>query len=172
VNRKPEPRSSFDGRTLRVVVRDLRSPRSGLPGQLVRFGLAGGFVTLVYIAITTLLSQVVGLPFEIALGIGFLSALLMHFTFQRLFVWVNEDGFALSFRKQVARYLTMAGTQYACTVASTAILPGVLGVSTEIVYLLTMAVVTGAGFLVMRFIIFHAEPGSSESKDASLLGME
>lgn len=152
------------------MVSALRSPKSGLLGQLVRFGLAGGFVTLVYIAITTLLSQVIGLAFELALGIGFVSALLMHFTFQRLFVWVHEDGFALSFRKQVARYLTMAGTQYACTVASTAILPGVLGISTEVVYLLTMAVVTGAGFLVMRFIIFHAEPGSSDPDDASLLG--
>jgi putative flippase GtrA len=172
VNGKPEQRSSFDRRTLRVVFRDLRSPRSGLLGQLVRFGLAGGFVTLVYIAVTTLLSQVVGLPFELALGIGFVSALLMHFTFQRLFVWVHEDGFALSFRKQVARYLTMAGTQYACTVAATAILPGVLGVSTEVVYLLTMAVVTGAGFLIMRFIIFHAETPPSEPDDASLLGLE
>ncbi len=135
----------------------LRSPRSGLKGQLVRFGLTGGLVTVVYLTVTTVLSQVVGLPFQLALAIGFVSAILLHFTLQRLFVWIHEDGFALPLRHQVGRYLLMAGAQYGGTAASTAILPGVLGVGTEIVYLATMAVATTCGFLIMRFIIFHAE---------------
>jgi putative flippase GtrA len=133
----------------------LRSPQSGLLGQLVRFGLTGGLVTLLYLTVTTVLSKIVGLPFEVALAIGFLSAIFLHFTLQRLFVWVHEDGFALPFRHQVGRYLLMAGAQYGGTAASTAILPGVLGVDTEIVYLATMVVATTTGFLVMRFIIFH-----------------
>jgi putative flippase GtrA len=156
VNSERKPRAAGDERMLRVVIRDLRSPRSGLRGQLVRFGLAGGLVTLVYIAITTVLSQLLGMPFEAALAIGFVSALLLHFTFQRFFVWIHYEGFALSFRNQVGRYVVMAGAQYACTVASTAVLPGALGISTELVYLVTMAIVTSTGFLVMRFIIFHA----------------
>lgn len=147
-----------------ALARHLRSPRSGLLGQVVRFGLTGGLVTVLYLTVTTVLSQVVGLPFEAALAIGFLSAIFLHFTLQRLFVWIHEDGFALPFRHQVGRYLLMAGAQYGCTAASTATLPGALGLSTEIIYLATMAVVTTTGFLVMRFIIFHgstsvAEPG-------------
>jgi putative flippase GtrA len=116
-------------------------------------------VTVVYLAVTTVLSQVVGLPFQLALALGFGFALLLHFTLQRLFVWVHEDGFALPLRRQVGRYLLMAGAQYGVTAASTAILPGVLGVATEVVYLATMAVVTTSGFLIMRFIIFHGQTG-------------
>jgi putative flippase GtrA len=145
-----------------ALTRYLRSPQSGLVGQIVRFGLTGGLVTTFYLALTIVLSQVVGLPFQVALAIGFLSAILLHFTLQRLFVWVTEDGFALPLRHQVGRYLLMAATQYAITVASTAILPGVLGVDTELVYVATMAVVTTTGFLVMRFIIFHGTRSTSD----------
>lgn len=144
----------------RALIRHLRSPGSGLLGQFVRFGLAGGLVTLLYVTMTTVLSQLIGLPFQVALGIGFVSALLLHFTLQRLFVWIHYAGFALPMRHQVGRYLAMAGTQYGCTAASTAMLPSLLGVSTEIVYLATMAVVTTTGFLVMRFIIFHGKTSS------------
>ena len=126
-------------------------------------------MTLFYLAVTTVLYKLVGLPFQAALAIGFAMSLLLHFTLQRLFVWIHYEGFALPFRNQVGRYVTMAGTQYGCTVASTAVLPGSLGISTEIVYLATMAVVTSTGFLVMRFIIFHARPGEVERASASLL---
>lgn len=139
----------------------LRSSELGLFGEIVRFGLAGGLVTIVYLTTTTLLYQVAGLPFELALAIGFASALVLHFTLQRLFVWVHEDGFTLPLRRQVRRYLLMAGAQYAVTAVSTAVLPGMLGVSPEIVYLVTMAIVTTTGFLVMRFIIFHGNPATS-----------
>ena len=139
----------------RAVVGHLRSDRSGLLGQLVRFGLAGGLVTLVYLTVTTVLSQVVGLPFELALIIGFGCALLLHFTLQRLFVWVHSEGFALGMGHQVRRYLVMAGSQYGVTAVATAVLPSALGVPVELVYLATMVVVTSTGFLIMRFIIFH-----------------
>jgi putative flippase GtrA len=118
--------------------------------------MVGGLVTLFYLTTTTLLYKVAGLPFQAALAIGFVASLLLHFTLQRLFVWMHADGFALPFRHQVGRYVAMAGTQYGCTVAATAVLPDALGVATEIVYLVTMAIVTIAGFLLMRFVIFHA----------------
>jgi putative flippase GtrA len=139
----------------RALAQYLRSPRSGLLGQLFRFGLTGGFVTVVYLTVTTVLSQAVGLAFELALAIGFVSALTLHFSLQRLFVWIHDDGFALRFRHQIGRYLLMAGAQYGCTAAATAVLPSALRVPTETVYLATMAVATTTGFLVMRFIIFH-----------------
>jgi putative flippase GtrA len=163
----PTRRHPFAGG--RAMIDRLRS-RPGLLGQIVRFGLAGGVVTIVYVIITTVLSQVVGLPFEVALAIGFVSALLLHFTFQRLFVWVHDEGFALTLSHQVRRYLVMAGTQYGCTAAAVAVLPGVLGVPTEVVYLATMAVVTTTGFLVMRFIIFHGDE-SAESARASAVSV-
>jgi putative flippase GtrA len=141
----------------RALARDLRSPRSGLIGELARFGLAGGLVTLFYIGLTTVLYQVAGLPFQAALAIGFVAALLLHFTLQRFFVWIHYAGFTLPLKRQVRRYLMMAGTQYAITALATGVLPKALGIATEIVYLATMAVVTTAGFLIMRFLIFHGD---------------
>jgi putative flippase GtrA len=135
-----------------------------LLGQAFRFGLAGGSVALVYLIVTTVLSQVLGVTFQVALAIGFASGLVLHFTLQRLFVWTHHEEFALPLHTQVGRYLVMAGSQYGLTAASTAIVPGVVGLSTEVVYLITMAFVTTVGFLLMRFVIFHAGasmPGSS-----------
>jgi putative flippase GtrA len=153
-------------RSVRARITHLRSPRSGLLGQMVRFGLAGGSVAVLYLTVTTVLSQVLGVAFQLALAIGFTSGLLLHFTLQRVFVWTHHEEFALGLSHQVRRYLTMAAAQYAATAASTAVLPGALGASNEVVYLVTMVVVTTVGFLLMRFVIFHAGPSRPDSPAA------
>jgi putative flippase GtrA len=156
----------------RALARDLRSPRFGLIGELARFGLAGGLVTLFYIGLTTVLYKVADLPFQAALAIGFVAALMLHFTLQRIFVWIHYAGFTLTLKRQIRRYLGMAVTQYALTAVATSVLPRALGIPTEIVYLATMAVVTTAGFLIMRFLIFHGadEPGATEPSSARCSG--
>jgi len=127
--------------------------------------MAGGIVTAVYVGATTVLANVVGLPFQLALALGFLLALCVHFTLQRLFVWAQQDGFALPLHHQAARYLAASAVQYGVTAASTAVLPSALGVSTEVVYLVTVAVVVSANFLVYRNGIFHARsPGATPSR--------
>src|SRR5207245_11121038 len=104
---------------------------SGHLGQGVRFVIAGCVVGLVYLGTTTGLADVVGLPFQAALAIGFWIALAVHFTLQRLFVWRHAEQFALSVRHQVARYLLAAGAQYGLTAASTALLPRLPGVGPQ-----------------------------------------
>jgi putative flippase GtrA len=138
---------------------------------MVRFGVAGGSVAIVYLTITTVLSQVLGLPFQLALAIGFASGLLLHFTLQRVFVWMHHEEFALGLRHQVGRYLLMASAQYGTTAASTAILPGALSVPTEVVYLATMVVVTMIGFTVMRLVIFHADSAPLETASGGTRGL-
>ena len=150
---------------VRATIRHLRSPQSGLLGQLLRFGLVGGSVAVLYLSVTTVLYQVVGLQFQIALAIGFVSGLLMHFTLQRVFVWIHYEGFALELHHQVGRYLAMAAAQYGVTAASTAWLPDALGISTQVVYLATMVVVTITGFTLMRLIIFHAHAEPPRARD-------
>lgn len=139
----------------REMVRALRSHESGLLGQGARFVLAGGTVMLVYLTTTTVLADVVGLPFQVALAVGFCVGLIVHFTLQRTFVWAHEEEFALPLHHQAARYLSVAGVQYGVTAASTSLLPGALGAPTEIVYLATVAAVTATNFLVFRHGIFH-----------------
>ena len=147
------------------AVRFLRSPSSGLLGQGVRYGLVGAAVALVYLSTTTVLAEVVRIRFQIALAIGFCVAIVVHFTLQRLFVWIHEDEFALPLHHQAGRYLTVAGTQYGLTIASTSLLPAALGVSTEIVYLVTVAVLASTNFLVYRHGIFQADQTPSFERD-------
>lgn len=130
---------------------------SGLLGQGVRFVLVGSFVALVYLLTTTFLALVVGIPFELALLIGFCLGLAIHFTLQRVFVWGHDGGFALPFRHQAARYLLVAGSQYALTAAGTGLLPGPLGLPAEVVYLAIVLCCTGFNFFIFRGRVFHAK---------------
>jgi putative flippase GtrA len=158
--------SEIDVRSARVSRwRRLLAPASGLPGQGVRYAIAGTVVALVYLSATTFLAVVVGLPFREALPIGFTLQLAVHFTLQRLFVWVHDEQFALPFRRQARRYLTVAGAQLGVTAASTSLLPRVLGLSTEAVYLLTVALLTVANFLLFRNLVFHPEPAPATQPD-------
>jgi putative flippase GtrA len=135
----------------------LVTPASGLLGQGMRYALAGAVVALVYLLTTTFLAVIVGMPFRGALAIGFTVQLGVHFTLQRTFVWVHRDDFALPFRRQARRYLMVACAQLGVTAASTSLLPGVVGLSTEVVYLLTVALLTIANFLMFRNVVFHPE---------------
>jgi putative flippase GtrA len=150
----------FEG--IRALVRALRAPGPGIVRQGIRFALAGGTVALVYLSVTTALAEVVGLPFQAALAIGFSVGLLVHFTLQRLFVWTHHEEFALPLHHQVGRYLTVSAAQYGVTAASTALLPAALNVSAEAVYLATVAVLVSTNFLVFRYGIFHAKAAAPE----------
>jgi putative flippase GtrA len=128
--------------------------------QGVRFALSGVVVSIVYITITTVLSEVSHLRFQIALVIGWCAAVAVHFTLQRTFVWRRDASFALPFGRQVGRYLLVALSQLGVTAATTAVLPSVLGVPAEAVYLATAALITLVNFLVFRNGVFHAEAGA------------
>jgi putative flippase GtrA len=108
------------------------------------------------------LADVVGMPFQAALGIGFCIGLMVHFTLQRVFVWTHHEEFALPLHHQVGRYLVVAAAQYGVTAASTSVVPTMLDIPTEIVYLVTVAVVLGTNFLVFRNGIFHSGKGISD----------
>ena len=158
--------SSRTGRA-RELARTLRAPESGLLGQGVRYALAGCTVALVYLATTIVLADLVGMPFQAALAIGFSVGLMVHFTLQRVFVWTHHEEFALPLHYQAGRYLLVAGAQYGVTVASTSLLPRLLGVSTEFVYLATVAVTISTNFLVFRHGIFHARPAATARASTS-----
>ena len=143
-------------RPLADHVGHLRSPDSGAVGQGLRYAVAGSIVALWYLVTTTVLAEVFGVPFQLALAIGFVSAVLVHFTLQRFFVWVHHTEFALGLGAQVGRYLAVAGTQYGITVAATSILPAALDVPVTPVYLVTAIALASVNFLVFRGGVFHA----------------
>jgi putative flippase GtrA len=139
-----------------AFLRDIRSPQWGLAGQGFRFALSGSIVALVYVAVTTVLHDVFDMHFQIALAIGFVVSVSLHFTLQRLFVWRHYEKFALRAHHQAARYLCVCGVQYGVTALSTSQLPGLVGLPVEVVYLATMLSVAGVNFVVFRGGVFHA----------------
>jgi putative flippase GtrA len=151
-------------RLARMFLRDIRSPEWGLAGQGVRFALAGSLVALLYISITTLLHEAFAVRFQIALAIGFVASVALHFTLQRVFVWKHYQKFALAAHHQAARYLLMCASQYGVTALATSRLPTLLRLPVEVVYLATMLSLTGLNFILFRGRVFHpAAAGDGKS---------
>lgn len=144
-----------------AFLRDIRSPDWGVAGQLVRFALSGSIVALVYVSVTTLLHNALGVRFQIALAVGFAVGVLCHFTLQRAFVWRHHQDFALAAHHQAARYLCVCASQYGITAASTYWLPALLGLPVEAVYLMTMITLAIVNFLLFRGRVFHPDAVSS-----------
>lgn len=144
-------------RQIFFAVRHVRARDIGLLGRSVRFVIAGGFVAFIYLATTTLLANFFGVPFQLSLGIGFATALAVHFSLQRFFVWAHAEDFSLPIREQVGRYLLVAAAQYGSTALVTAFLPPALHVPTMIVFFTWTIIVTASNFVIFRHGIFHAE---------------
>jgi putative flippase GtrA len=142
-----------------TFIRNIRSPDWGVPGQMFRFALSGSVVAVVYVSVTTVLHDVFALPFQLALAIGFLTGLGLHFTLQRVFVWRHHEDFALAVHHQVLRYLCLCASQYGLTALSTSQLPGVVGLPVEVVYLITMLSIAAFNFLFFRGRVFHSDAG-------------
>jgi putative flippase GtrA len=152
-------------RLAQAFLRDIRSPDWGLAGQLVRFALAGSLVTVVYVSVTTGLHGVFGVPFQVALATGFVTGVSLHFTLQRVFVWRHRERFALATHRQAIRYLCMCASQYGTTALSTSLLPTLVGLPVEVVYLATMFALSTFNFLVFRGRVFH--PGAAKREAMS-----
>ncbi len=136
--------------------------RDNLLGQGVRFAIAGGVVATVNIGITTGLAAGSQMPFQVVLAIGWVAAITVHFTLQRFFVWTHEEGFALPFRRQIRRYLLLAGSQFTVTAIATAVLPSLLDLSAVVIYLAVTGTITLTNFLVFRRGVFHADTNEPE----------
>lgn len=142
---------------MRSVARSARTLRSGDASRLqaVRFVLAGGAVALSYVGLGLLLSGPVGMPIQLAIPIAYVLATGLHFSLQRWIVFVH-DAFALSAREQLTRYLPVGIAQYAFTAIATATLPGPLGLSKQVVYVLAVLIASTAAFLFYRLRVFHS----------------
>jgi putative flippase GtrA len=127
--------------------------------HLLRYAAAGGLVAVVYVGGTLLLSGPVGLPIQAAIPIAYVVAVVLHFLLQRTFVFRHDGDFALSVREQIVRYLLIAATQYPATAALTALLPVLFGMSDQVAYLITVALISLTFFFVLRWGVFHPQKG-------------
>jgi putative flippase GtrA len=132
-----------------------RPTRARVLLQLVRFGLTGLLVFIVYTGGTLLLSGPLGVPIVLAIGIATLLALILNFTMQRHFVFHDHDTFALGLRAQFGRYVLAVLINYAVTALIVSTVPGATGLSQELVFVLTAMVMSLVSFTVVRGWIFH-----------------
>jgi putative flippase GtrA len=146
-----------------AVIVWIRRPELGILGQGIRYGIAGATVALVSLGGTIALAQGFGLPFEAAFAIGYTLALITHFTLQRFFVWSHHEEFALPVHQQLVRYLPVALSNYGIVALAIAVLPRALGISSLVVYVVTLLLVTLLSFLILRSRVFHAEDGSEDA---------
>jgi putative flippase GtrA len=126
-----------------------------LTGETLRYVIGGSFTTVVYVGMTLALSGPLDAPIQVAIPCSYATALILHFLLQRRFVFRREEGFALARHHQLRRYLTTAGTQYGLAALSTAVLPAVLGVHEQVVYVVTALTLAAATFLILRAHVFH-----------------
>jgi putative flippase GtrA len=130
-------------------------PNDSLGGRAARFVIAGGAMAIFYLGLTSLLA-VIGMPFQAALIVSFLAAVVLHFTLQRLFVWSQRGKYALPMRQQLQRYLPLVVVQYVTTAIATAILPKWLGLPVLPVYIGFTLCYSLFNFLFFRARVFHA----------------
>lgn len=140
------------------TARSATEPASARPDIVVRlahYGAVGAFVGVVNIGLGLGLSGPLGLPIQVAIPLAFAGAVALHFFLHRSWVWKHTDGFALSIREQLGRYSALASVQYPVTALGTAALPGALGVSDQVAFLIVTVVVAAVVFVVLRTRVFH-----------------
>lgn len=119
-------------------------------------------MSIFYLGLTSILT-VIGIPFQAALIVSFLSAVALHFTLQRLFVWSQHATYALPMPQQLKRYLPLVSVQYVTTAGATAILPTWLGLPVLAVYIGITLAYSLFNFLFFRARIFHVAIESHSS---------
>lgn len=134
----------------------LRHPTVGPP---IRYGIAGATVAAVYLATPLVVNGVFGVPIQVAIPFAYLLAITLHFNLQRHFVFRHVREFALPFRQQVGRYVVIGAIQYPITALATAFLPGLLGVSERVMFVIITLVISVTFFLVLRGHVFHPSAG-------------
>jgi putative flippase GtrA len=129
-----------------------------LVGPAIRYGLAGATVAAVYLGTPLLLNGALGIPIELAIAFAYVLAVTLQFNLQRHFVFGHVSEFALPVRRQIGRYVVIGAIQYPITVLATTFLPGLLGVSERVVFVIITLVISLTFFLVLRGHVFHPSP--------------
>jgi putative flippase GtrA len=123
-------------------------------GSLIRYLMSGVTTTLIYVGLTLLLNSAAGVPIGIAIAVSYALAITVHFLLQRHFVFASDAGFHVSTRDQIMRYVVIGVVQVTITWISTHYLPSLLGLSQQVVYVLTVGVISACTFLLLRFHVF------------------
>jgi putative flippase GtrA len=139
--------------------------RHPITGQALRFGIAGGTVTLVNLAIPIVLNDALGIPIEVVIPFAYIVAASLQFTLQRMFVFRHVEQFALSTRAQLMRYVLIGAVQYPTVALGTFALPKLFDISSKAAFLGTSLTFSFCLFLFMRKRVFHPADTPDQETD-------
>lgn len=148
------------GRTTAIPQRTARIlERLPRPAVLSKFALTGTLVGVTHLGLVSLM-VVLGVPIQLALALGYVVALSVHFTMNRQWVFAHDGGYALHISAQGARYLVTAALSYAVTATAVAVLPDLLGIPELAVFVLSAVGMAGVSFLLLNLWVFRTHGGS------------
>lgn len=129
--------------------------------QFTRFALTGTIVAGVYFTVTTALVVLAGAPTQLAVIIGYICSLAVHFTANRNFVFASSTGYALHMTAQGSRYIVVALSSYGCTALLVA-LAKQAGFPELLVALGVPVLFAAFTFVALRGWVFRAHPAKAE----------
>jgi putative flippase GtrA len=132
-----------------------------LHAQVTKFALTGAVVAAVYTAVTTGLVVLADAPPQLAVIVGYVCAIAVHFTANRKFVFASSHGYALHLSAQGSRYLAVALSSYACTAILVAFARR-FGLSELLVALVIPVLFAAINFLTLRGWVFRAHASKAE----------
>ena len=135
----------------------MRQLRQRVPAkQLWRFAVTGAVVAALYFGLLTGLVIFADVPPQVALIVAFVSAVVVHFTMNRQFVFRGGTTYALHVTHQGIRYLGVVLGSYVVNALALAIVPDLTGLHELVVVALTTGAVTTFTFLTLRDWVFRA----------------
>jgi putative flippase GtrA len=132
-----------------------------LHAQFTRFALTGMVVSAVYFIVTTSLVVLADAPTQLAVIVGYICALAVHFTANRHFVFASSTGYVLHLTGQGSRYLVVALSSYGCTALLVA-LAKQAGLPELLVALAVPVLFAAFTFVALRGWVFRAHAAEAE----------
>jgi putative flippase GtrA len=123
--------------------------------RLGRFALSAIAVQVFYASLMAVFLLALDLPRQGALAIGYASALVVHFTLNRHFVFAPAAGYTRGLTSQGRRYLVTAAVVYVVTALGLALLPDALGIPPYIAWLLLATTIGAVNFVLLSRFVFR-----------------
>jgi putative flippase GtrA len=125
-------------------------------GPALRFLISGGVVACIAVSITAGLTSA-GVTFQLAFLVSYVTGITVHFMLHRHFTFADEAGFELSAGQQAGRWLTVVVAQYLLIAGVVAVIAALVDVAPLVVYLVVVACIAIANFVLLSRRVFHAK---------------
>ena len=128
--------------------------RGGLDHRFVRFLAVGGLTAVLYLGVSHLVLNVLGLEYRLGISVAYFVAVAFHFFCNRRYTFAaHDDGLV----RAAARYCCVLAVNYAITLAVAVACVRLLGLAPFGSSAVSMFVTTALTFLLLSRWVFKAK---------------